>query len=128
MTDGSSTTSLDCLVAEWRTGDPSSSSKMSPTCSPQLVKVGTLWDELFDDWPRSGTASTGGVYRRPQLEHPIDGTDGGDSRTLPTPTTVDSFAGTRNDFSLASSDHTLREVAEWLGGHMSERSSDGSPL
>ena len=81
--DGSSATSAD-LLAEW-THDPSSSLKTSPASS--LQTVGTLWPESFTDWPTSATTSAGGLYRRPQLEHPISVSDGGD--LLPTPTAMD---------------------------------------
>ena len=82
MTDGSSMTSAD-LLAEWK-HDPSSSLKTSPASS--LQTVGTLWAESFTDWPTSATASPGGLFQQPPLEHPIDAIDGGHLLILKTPT------------------------------------------
>ena len=151
MTAGSGMTYSD-LLAEWN-HDPLCSSKTCQGCL--LVQAATLWPESFTDWPQSATASLGGLWQQPKLVPLTDGFAGGDSPTLPTPrtsdtngpgkhgnggldlrtaisllptrTTVDGQAGTRNDFTLQSPNHTLREVAEYLSASMRPSSNDGKP-
>jgi len=82
MNDGCSTTFAD-LLAEWG-HDPSCSSKTCRGCC--LLTTGTLWPESFTAWPRSATASLGGLWQQPTLVPLTVGFDGGDLPTLKTPT------------------------------------------
>ena len=74
MSDGSSTTSAASLIGAWTT-DPCCTSRTCRGCL--LQTTGMLWPESFRAWPTSGTASPGGLFQLPPLEHPIDAFDGG---------------------------------------------------
>lgn len=62
------------LLAEWNHDPNGSCSKTSEGCCPRMV--GTLFDQLFTDWPTSGMWDLGGVYEPPMSEHRTGGSDG----------------------------------------------------
>jgi len=89
MNDGSSTTSLP-LLAQW-SHDPGCSSKTCLGCS--LQETASLFDELFTDWPKSGTWDSTGLWQRPTLAAPIGESVGSALPVLPTPTRSDGAGG-----------------------------------
>jgi len=89
MNDGSSTTSLP-LLAQW-SHDPGCSSKTCLGCS--LQETASLFDELFTDWPKSGTWDSTGLWQHPKLEPLTDANDGSALPDLPTPTRSDGAGG-----------------------------------
>jgi hypothetical protein len=103
---------MTCAVLLAELVPEDSSSRTSPGYSPRTV--GTLWPELFRDWPASGSLRSGRVYGRPTSAPPTFDAAGSGGRGLPTPTAQAGRHGATRDTGANAHGYNLWDLPHLL--------------